>query len=462
MNRTTTGIDSLDEMLQGGFPEGSFILLVGRPGTGKTILAHQMMFANAGADSKAIYMTTLAEPQVKVMKFQQEFEFFDHEKIQTSVIYHDLGFILRKHGIPKVLTVIDDLLHQHQPRLIVIDTIKTIADMLSTFTEFREFILDLSLRLATWGCTALFLGEYSEEDIEMRPESAVADGIIYLSGTEDKKQQKRFLRILKMRGTGHTGGEIFFKISRQGIEVFPRLNPEVATQSYIESSERISMGLPGLDQMMAGGFFRGSTTLISGASGTGKTILAFHYAKAGLEQDEPVTFVSFEENPDQIIRTARQLGINLQSSLQAGKLHFMHVSPMELDVDEHVFQIQMLVKKTGSKRLIIDSISSFEIGMRDKVKYTDYIWALTDYFKMQGISVLLTHEMHDSVHHVSELTKYGISFVADNSISLRYQEEGSDVKRYIRIIKMRSSKHLTTLREFKIEENIVMVMDNLN
>jgi circadian clock protein KaiC len=219
------------------------------------------------------------------------------------------------------------------------------------------------------------------------------------------------------------------------------------------------MGIPGLDRMVAGGVNRGSTTLISGASGTGKTIIALHFAYAGLIQGEAVTFVTFEENPPRIVYTGAQLHIDLNSYQRSGRLHFLHVSPMELDVDEHIFQIQKLVKDTGSKRLIIDSISAFEIGMRDKVKYTDYIWALTDYFKMQGISVLITHEMHNSAQ-TSELTKYGISFVADNLILLQFVEDGIDVKRFIRVVKMRSSSHLTSLHKLQIDDSGVTVTDN--
>lgn len=203
MDRLSTGIKELDNILQGGFPEGTTILIVGRPGSGKTILAHQIMFHNASPEHKAIYLTTLSEPQVKVMKFQQEFSYFDHHKFQRSVFYRDLGSILRKLGPAQALVLIDELLRKHQPRLMVMDTVKTIAEMIPSQTEFREFLLDLSLRLATWGCTALLLGEYCEEEVELRPESAIADGILYLSGTEERNLQKRYLRILKMRGTAN-------------------------------------------------------------------------------------------------------------------------------------------------------------------------------------------------------------------------------------------------------------------
>lgn len=459
MNRVPTGVTALDNILQGGFPEGATILLVGRPGSGKTILAHQMMFHNAADDFTSIYLTTLAEPQVKVMKFQQEFSFFDYDKLQKSVIYQDLGYYLRKAGPLKALTVIDELLKKHQPKLIVIDTLKTIADMVPSFQEFREFILDLSVRLATWNCTAVLLGEYLEEDIEIRPESALADGIVLLSGMEERKRQKRFLRILKMRGTAHCGGEISFKISRDGIQLFPRLNPEVGVQNYQYSTERLSTGLSNIDELMGGGIPRGTVTMISGAAGTGKTILALHFIHDGLKDGEPALYVTFEGNPCQIIHTASRFGMDFQHFYDNGSLQFLHVSPMELDVDEHLYRIQEIVRNSSIKRLVIDSISSFEIGMVDKIKYTDYIWALTDYFRMLGVTVYLTHELQQG--NISELTKHGISYVADNILLLCYIEMDFQIKRVLRIVKMRASKHDSGFHELRIENDIINLRDIL-
>lgn len=453
MERISTGIAELDTILQGGFPEGATIMVVGRPGSGKTILANQFMFYNASPENKAVYLTTLSEPQVKVMKFQQEFSYFDYQKFQNSVCYRDMGGILRRHGPAQALVLIDELLKEHQPRLIVVDTVRTIAEMIPSLTDLREFLLDLSLRLATWGCTALLLGEYCEEEIELRPESAIADGILYLSGTEERSLQKRYMRILKMRGTDFLGGENVFQISSNGIQVFPRINSLPKEKLFDRGREtlpaRLATGLPGLDEMMGGGVPRGTTTLISGASGTGKTLLALHFAVAGLESGESAVYVTFEESPRQVLAGARVLGLDLGQHMEAGRLKMLYVSPMELDVDINVCQIQKLVHEHRAVRLVIDSISSFEIGMSDKVKYTDYIWALTYYYKAQGVSVLLTHEIHDA-EQLFKLTKHGISYVADNLILLRYLEEGLDLKRYLRVVKMRASTHSTMLRELLI------------
>lgn len=451
MNRIPTGISSLDDILQGGVPKGSTVLVVGRPGSGKTVLAHQIISFNAALNKKCIYFTTLSEPQVKILRFQQTFSYFDISKVGKSIIYRDMGEVLYKKGPAAALALVDEVLKEHQPDLIVVDSIKTLADIIPSFTDLRVYLLNLSVRLATWNCTSFLLGEYSELDIEIRPESSIADGIIYLSGLEEHKYQKRFLRILKMRGTEVPGGQCSFKISKDGIDVFPRLNPLVCNLNYQQFQERLSTGIPQLDSMMDGGIPRGSTTIVSGPSGSGKTILSMNFALAGVNRNENPLFITFEENPQQIISGALTQGIKLQPHILAGRLHIYYVSPMELDVDEHLHYIQNMVAQHKIKRLIIDSISSFELGISDKIKYTNYIWAMSNYFKVQGVTLMLTHEVFNP-SGISELTKHGISYVADNLIQLVHKEFHRDIKHYLRVVKMRGSSHSTSLREFSITE----------
>ncbi|MFZ3130758.1 MAG: ATPase domain-containing protein [Desulfosporosinus sp.] len=457
MDRISTGIIVLDQILGGGLPKGSTILLAGRPGTGKTILAHQIMFQNAGIDDKVLYITTLSEPQIKIMKFQQEFSFYDIDKVQKSIIYKDMGGVLRKEGPTQAINLMGNYLKKYQPKIIFIDTIKTFADIIPNSMEFREFFTDLSVRLTAWGCTAILLGEYAEEDIENRPESAIADGIIYLYGTEEKRQQKRYLRVLKMRGTNHSNGEALFKISSDGFNVYPRLNSTVMLQDIAQYMERVSSGVPQLDQLMGGGIPKASTTLVTGPSGSGKTMLALSFALAGIKSGIVTVFLSLEENPLQIINNFLQIGQDIRPYIEQGMLHILYVSPVELDVDEHIYRIQKFVSKVGAERLIIDSISSFEVGMSDKIKYTDYIWGLTDYFKSHGVTVLLTHEMHTS-STLSALTKHGVSFVADNLLLLAFKEEDEYLKRFLRVVKMRGSGHSTGLKELIIDESGVSIL----
>lgn len=158
MEQVSTGIFALDQVLDGGLPERSAILVCGRPGSGKTILAHQIICHNASTERKVVYFTTLAEPVVKVIKFQQQFTFFKQDQIQQSVIYQDLGSNLRNGDAACCLAGITEVLRQHKPSLIVIDTLKTISEIITLPIKYREFILDLTLRAAAWGCTTVLLG----------------------------------------------------------------------------------------------------------------------------------------------------------------------------------------------------------------------------------------------------------------------------------------------------------------
>lgn len=457
MERLTTGIDLLDELLSGGIPAGGTILLVGRPGSGKTVFAHQMMFSNAKKGRKIVYLSTLSEPQVKIMKYQQRFSFYDIDEIQETAFYHDLGTLLRKKGAKHSLAEVDEILKNHQPDLLIIDTVRSIADLIPSIVDFREFIIDISVRTSAWGCTCLLLGEYPEEDIDIRPEGAIADGIIYLYGTEESKHQKRYLRVLKMRGIDYRSGEHVFKITSEGIFVFPRLDSSIKIPEYIKR-ESLSTGIKALDEITCGGIPQGSTTLISGFSGTGKTIIALHYAYAGLLNGEKVIYISFEEEPSQIVSGAAKLGLNLQAYIDSGQLYLKHLSPIELDADEHMYNIQKIVQETNAKRLVLDSISSYEMGIKDKVKYSDHILGMTYYFKSQGITLLLTQEIYDE-NVYSSLSKHGLSFMADNLLYLHYREHGPHVRRCFRIVKMRGSRHSSNIYELVINENEVMVKE---
>lgn len=222
MERLKTGIPGLDQVLKGGIPRHSTLLIVGPYGSGKTVLC-QNIFFNFNRDSglNVLYLSTISEPQNKLVRYQQQFSFFNFETFMDSVIYQDIGSIIRTKGIKRTLEIIDELVEQLQPALLAIDSLNAITALFSSDSEFREFILDLNTKISLWPCTVFLVGEYGEEEINRRPESAIADGIIYLYTSE----RKRFLRILKMRGTNYEAGEHIFQISGEGVSVFPQLTP---------------------------------------------------------------------------------------------------------------------------------------------------------------------------------------------------------------------------------------------
>src|SRR5919204_3469362 len=220
-SRLSTGIDQLDAILGGGIPRYSTVIVSGLPGTGKTILSQQAAFANAQAGRTCLYLNTISEPPLKMLRFLQDFTFFHPDLFETKVLYSDLGRALRTEGPAGLLAQLDHLVRAHRPELVVMDGFKAVRDFIRDPVAFRAFTVDVVVQLTAWEVTALLVGEYTPEDVREGAEFAIADGIIYLSGREEVEKQKRCLRVLKMRGTAFLDGEHFFEISAAGITPYP-------------------------------------------------------------------------------------------------------------------------------------------------------------------------------------------------------------------------------------------------
>ena len=454
-DRITTGVPRLDEILDGGIPRHAVVFVNGLPGTGKTILSQQAVFANARAGRTSLYLTTLSEPPLKLLRFLQGFAFFDPELFGTRVIYGDLGSALRREGTGAILRELDQLVRDHRPAIVVIDSFKVFRDFVRDPLAYREFTLDLSVRLSAWEITALLVGEYSADDLQEGPEFGIADGIIYLYGTEEAERQKRFLRVMKMRGTHFFAGEHFFDIGPGGITLYPRLVPEVAGE-YQFPGGRAGSAVEGMDEMLGGGLFESTSTLISGATGSGKTLLAQSFLVEGARRGEPGLLVSFEESARQIARNSEALGWDLEDLIRRGLLDVFHVSPAELNIDRHAFMIKERLERLGARRLVIDSMSAFEAAVPNLARYQSYVWGITDYCKRSGITLIMTSEVKNPFEPL-EISGTGISFVSDNIIVLRYVELYGEIKRAVGVLKMRGSAHERYLRELVIDPPRIMV-----
>lgn len=390
MDKLITGIKNLDYILGGGIPAYSLNIVSGSPGTGKTIFVQNIIFNSARNGLKSLYLTTISESQFKMVRHLQGFEFFSDDLLGDKVVYGDLGAVLRKQGTDKGLEYLTQMIKKHLPNIVVIDSVKVIRDLFPDERTFRAFVFDLAAVLSIWEVTAFFVGEYEEQELTRLSEFAVADGIFHLYGQEEKRFQKRYIRILKMRGTSFEQGEHLFQISPVGIEVYPRMKPEGNKLHYEVTPGRKRFGIPGLDEMLCGGLTEGTVTLVSGGTGTGKTVLALKFLLEGAEKGEKGIFLSFEEPVAQLQNTARHLGWEIDKYLAQGRLDIKFISPVELDVDKHAFEILDMIREKKVERFVIDSISSFESSVSDMQKYKDYIWAIGQQFKRQHINTIFT------------------------------------------------------------------------
>jgi circadian clock protein KaiC len=443
--RLSSGDERLDAILGGGFPAHAINLIVGSPGSGKTILAQQYVFHNATPERPAVFLTTVSEPLEKVLRYGQTMAFFDATAVGRAVFYDDLGELLGTQGLPGVLERIDGLVKKHRPGIIVIDSFKGLHPYAADQEEFRRFLHSLSGRLSAFPVTSLWIGEYDIAELTSTPEFAVADAIVSLSSVATGQRELRVLQVLKLRGSGFLSGRHAYRLSAAGIDVFPRLADPVDPADYALARERISSGIPVLDAMLADGYWPGAATLVAGPSGSGKTLLGLHFVVSGARRGEPGIIATFQENPTQLQRAAQGFGW----SLAADGIELLYRSPVDLYVDQWVYELLAAIERTGARRVLIDSLGDLAFAASDEMRYREYLYSLVQRCSRLGISLLMTFELPE-LFELVRLSDIGISHVSDNVVVLQYLRQHSEVKRTLMVLKTRASMHQPQIREFVI------------
>jgi circadian clock protein KaiC len=449
MDRIQTGNKELDYILGGGLPINSINLIMGLPGTGKTILAESMLFANTDPDKKILYLSTVSEPLDKIIRYLQGFTFFDPEAITESIIYEDLSDTLRTQGLKGAVDKINELLKEHRPAFLAIDSFKALHAFSNSHEEFRRYLSAMASMLTSLAITTLWVGEYSTDEISIMPEFAIADGIVELIIKKSGVTDSRYIRVLKMRGTNFVGGEHAYKISERGLELFPRLTTPERPIDYDLAQIRTRTGVKALDDMVAEGFWGGSSTVIFGPPGSGKTLLGLHFIFKGIEAGEKGMIATLQENPTQLARIVAGFGWDLEAAINSGMLELMYVSPIEIYIDEFIQTLAKTVEAKNVQRCLIDSLNDLEASTQDPERFRNYMYALVQQMAVRGVSVMMTNEIR-SLFATTYLSEYGISHMSDNVVLLHYIREESEVKRAIAVLKTRASSHDPGIRQFLI------------
>ena len=262
--RVPSGAPNVDLVLGGGLLENAINLIIGPPGAGKTILAQQYLFNNATKERPGIYLTTVSEPLERILRYGQTLGFFDQKAVGSSVFYQDLGATMNERGLPGVLSDVDGLLKERRPGMVVIDSFKALHPYADNQGDFRRFLHDLAARLSVLPVTSFWVGEYGRDDATQAPEFAVADAIVSIHTARTAERDRRVLQVLKLRGSGFMSGQHAYRLSSAGFEVFPRLADAVDISSYEIARQRMSSGIPILDEMLTDGYWTGASTLVAG------------------------------------------------------------------------------------------------------------------------------------------------------------------------------------------------------
>jgi circadian clock protein KaiC len=457
-----TGVRGLDEIMGGGVPEFSFNIIAGAPGTGKTTLAQQIIFANATPQRPALYFTILGEPPLKMLRYQQQYSFFDPAKLNKSIRFVNLSDAALDKGLDGVLEQITSQVQSSSPGIVVVDSFRSVQRKSlggASEAELQSLVHRLALQLSAWQATTFLIGEYSDEEIHGHPEFTVADGIIRLTQNPERNSVVRKLQIVKLRGQESVPGLHTIRISGDGLQAFSRTMGLHNKRDLPAKRRRLSIGVPELDKMLGGGILEGDSVLVAGPSGTGKSALATQFLAEGLRSGEPGIAAIFEERPQGYTDRARALGLDLDSPQKRGLLEVLYLRPLDLSVDEAMQATLDAVKRLGARRLVIDSLVGFEMalapGFREDFRESLYrmIAALTG----AGVTILTTVEIQDTFDAL-ELSHYTISFLTDDIIRMRYVEIEGQLRKVMVVVKMRGGNHSKDIREYVITDKGVIVI----
>lgn len=445
-NRISTGVRNLDEVLFGGLLVGSINVLAGTPGSGKTILSQQIAFKNASPKNKVIFFQTLSESTAKTLQYLKKFEFFDAKKIASgSIEFIDLGDILRLKGLEKAIELLMSHVKRVKPSMVIIDSFKVFEDLANSHQELRKFTYEVAIHLMAWECTALLLGEFSPTDLASNPLFSIVDGIISLKHRPDSGEQQRFIQVVKMRGTEHSRDEHAFTINKEGIEIYaprvtlrrlPNSDPMIAGNE----PDRAQMGIKTLDKLLGDGIPYGSSLLISGVAGTGKTILSLEFIYRGAKEfNEKGIFFSFEETTERLINAARGMGWDIDTEIEKGNIEIIFVAQTEIQVEKHLLMMKDRIDSMGAKRIAIDSVSVFVHKIKDPQSVREKIFQLATIVQMaQGIGFFAT----DIPYGSDKISRFGVEeTVVDGVILLTSKETGFVRERFLEIYKLRNTAH---------------------
>ncbi|MGN6319695.1 ATPase domain-containing protein [Trinickia sp.] len=453
-----TGVPGLDDILIGGLAEGNIFLLEGAPGTGKTTIALRFLITGAQAGERGLYVTlSETEKELRNGAASHGWRLGDHVDVfevvppeslldadqQQSLLYSsdlELGETTRS-----ILSAFERV----RPKRIVLDSLSEIRLLAQSSLRYRRQILAFKHYFSRNGATVLLLDDLSSEATDKTVHS-IAHGVIKLEElSPDYGAERRRLKVTKYRGRQFRGGYHDFAIRTGGVAVFPRL---VAAEHRTRIGRgSVSSGVPELDALLGGGIERGSSTLVIGPSGTGKSTFSLQFISAALARGEKAALFVFDEELGLLFDRTRQMGFDLEAARDAGNLHVEQVDAAELSPGEFAHRVRNCVDRAQAATVVIDSLNGYQSAMPEENALVLHIHELLQYLNRRGASTFLTVAQHGLVGDMK--APVDVTYLADTVILLRYFEARGRVRRAVSVIKKRTGRHEETIREYRIGES---------
>ncbi len=458
--RGASHIPGLDTILCGGLFQGGVYLVVGAPGTGKTILGSQLAFNHARTGASAIFLTVLTETHTRLLAHLHSLAFFEPALVGNALNYFSGHSVLAKEGMDGLLALVRRILSDNGATLLVLDGLSTIAFSAPSDLAFHRFLQALQALGELYGCTIMLLSH--RNDPAGYSEHAMVDGLIALTNQHAGLRTVRELEVWKFRGSRYLEGRHHFTITEQGITIYPRTEAWLSTATHLRQhpASLLRFGVADLDAMLHGGLPASSTTMLFGAIGSGKTTFGLHFLMEGAQQGEPGLCFGFHESPAQLGAKAQRMGLDIDRMLQQDMIELNWQPPSEQIPDALVQYLLHALERRPVQRLFIDGLNGLLKTLIHRERINDFFAALMNELRARGITTIFSLDTRNVIGPEVIVPPMEISEVVDNIISLRYLEVRSQLHRLISILKVRDGSYDSSVREFTITGQGVRVSES--
>lgn len=421
-----------------------------------------MMFALAKPERPAIYFTVLGEPPLKMLRYQQQFDYFDEEAVNRSIRFVNPSDDAMTGDLDQVLNRIVTGVKAHNPALVFVDSFRSVVIAGEAggngANKMQAFVQQLGMLMTSWQATTFLLGEYFSET-DANPVFTVADGLIWMRQSVQRNSMVRKMEILKMRGQATLPGLHTFRINNAGIEVFApagAIGYAAVEPPKGSLGSKVLMGVPPLDEMLGGGLPRGYSILVAGPSGSGKSILASEFLAEGARCGETGVIAAFEQRPNRLRNRV------VTDLIKSGRVGVVDSRVADLSIDETLRLLTVEIHKMKATRVVIDSLSGFELAVAPTFRedFKESLLRLVTALASTGVTVLMTSELEDRYTDL-RFSPYGTAFLTDAIIVQRYIEVDSRLRRVMAVVKVRAGAHSHDLREFSIDADGIHVGEML-
>jgi circadian clock protein KaiC len=407
-----------------------------------------------------------------MLRYQQQFSFFDIARVNQSIRYVNLSQDVVSGTLENLLGRIVQEVEATSPGVVIVDSFRTVARAAERAQnddlDLQHFVQQLAVRLTSWEATTFLVGEYQPSETERNPVFTVADGVLWLDQNLDRNSIVRKMQVMKMRGQAPIPGLHTFRITGDGVQVFPRVivgpdkPPLKAAGTKRIRRKRLSSGVKELDDMLGGGIPVGYSVLLAGPSGSGKSVLATHFITEGARRDEPGIIAVFEKRPTEYSKDDPG-GLPFEQFVNNGTISIIHSRPLDLSIDEMLNEIVETIHRVKARRLVIDSLSGFELALAPTFRedFRESLYRMVAVLTGMGITLMMTAELEDSYTDL-RFSPHGTAFLTDAIIMQRYIELQGQLRRIMAVVKVRGSVHSKDLRAFTITEKGIIMGETLS